>query len=108
MSASISASELAARLRDLNPPKLLDVRNPDEHAIAAIAGSRLIPLGELFGRVHELADWRDEEIVVFCHHGMRSQQAIGFLKQAGFDKLTNLTGGIDAWSVSVDDSVARY
>jgi rhodanese-related sulfurtransferase len=104
----ISATELADALKSADAPRLLDVRQPDEHAIAAIANSRLVPLPFLPARLDELADWKHERVVVYCHHGVRSQMAIRVLQIAGFDKLVNLTGGIDAWSSEVDPAVARY
>ena len=104
----ISPEELSERLKTDQPPWLLDVREPDEHKMAALPGSRLIPLGELMERVDELAPWKAEEVVVYCHHGMRSLHAIAQLRAAGFEKLFNLTGGIDQWSRQIDRSVPRY
>ena len=101
-------SELAARLREPNPPRLLDVRQPEEHALAALPGSELIPLHELLFRHEEIEAWRDEEIVVYCHHGIRSLNAIAQLRHFGFSRLRNLAGGIDRWSVEVDPAVPRY
>lgn len=106
--AQITASELAERLQGDEPPALLDVRQPEEFALASLPDARLIPLGELPGRLTELEDWREREIVVLCHHGVRSLQAIGYLRAAGFPRLVNLAGGIDAWSLEVDSGVARY
>jgi adenylyltransferase/sulfurtransferase len=104
----MTPSELAENLRAERPPRLLDVREPEEHAIAALPGATLIPLGDLQGRVDELEAWRDDEVVVYCHHGVRSAYAIGFLGSIGFSRLHNLTGGIDRWSLEVDASVPRY
>jgi len=100
--------ELAERLQGTAVPRLLDVREPWEHALAALPGSRLIPLGELPLRVEELADWREVDVVVYCHHGIRSAQAIGFLRSQGFTCLHNLSGGIDRWSGEVDLHTPRY
>ncbi len=85
---------------------LLDVREPWEHALAKLEGSVLIPLGTLPQSLGKLD--RDAEIIAYCHHGMRSADATGFLLQQGFGNVKNLVGGIDAWSVQVDGSVARY
>jgi len=101
-----SAQQLQQRLLDNDPLLLLDVREPNEFAYAQIQGSRLIPLGQLPERTDELD--KEQEIVVICHHGMRSQQACHFLQHAGFTRLNNLKGGIDAWSVLCDASVPRY
>jgi rhodanese-related sulfurtransferase len=101
-------TELAERLAAPNPPHLLDVRQPDEFAIVALPGARLLPLNELPERVGELAAWREQEVVVYCHHGMRSAHAIGWLRQKGFTNLHNLSGGIDRWSLEVDANAPRY
>jgi sulfur-carrier protein adenylyltransferase/sulfurtransferase len=85
---------------------LLDVREPYEYEIARIEGSRLIPLGELETRLSELP--RTGTLVCQCHSGMRSEHAARLLKEAGFENVYNLQGGIDAWSVEVDPSVPQY
>jgi len=85
---------------------LLDVREPFEFEIARIEGASLIPLGELPERWQELD--REEEILVYCHSGMRSAQAAEFLRSNGFTKVANVAGGIDAWSQEIDPSVPRY
>jgi rhodanese-related sulfurtransferase len=108
VSRPISPLELSTALKSATPPALLDVRQPEEHAFVALPHSRLIPLNELPARANELADLRDREVVVYCHHGIRSLHAIGYLESVGFTKLANLTGGIDAWSAQVDATVARY
>jgi molybdopterin/thiamine biosynthesis adenylyltransferase/rhodanese-related sulfurtransferase len=84
---------------------LLDVREPHEFQIANLGG-HLIPLGDLPGRVNELD--KSREIVVHCKMGGRSQKAAELLKQAGFNKIQNLSGGITAWSEQVDPSVPKY
>lgn len=100
--------ELVHRLQGPAAPHLLDVREVWEHALAALPGSRLIPLGELSGRAGELDDWREAEVVVYCHHGVRSARAIAFLRGLGFARLHNLSGGIDRWSEEADPKVPRY
>lgn len=85
---------------------LLDVRETWEHHTARIEGGYLIPLGELIERIQELM--AEEEIVVICHHGVRSFRGAQLLKESGFDKVHNLVGGIDAWSQLVDANVPRY
>ena len=106
--SSISPTELAARLRSPAPPHLVDVREAEEHAFCALNGSKLLPLNELGERLDELGAWKDEEIVVYCHHGVRSAHAIAFLRGQGFTRLTNLSGGIDRWSTEVDPLIPRY
>lgn len=104
----MSPTELAQRLNSPNPPRLLDVRQPEEHELVALPGSRLIPLNELIARTGELADWKGEELVVYCHHGVRSAHAVGWLSRHGFNQLANLSGGIDRWAVEVDSTMTRY
>ena len=102
----ISVQQLATeRARDPDLV-LLDVREPFEHTIAAIAGSRLIPLGELPGRLRELDG--HAAIVAYCHHGIRSARARDILQAAGFANVRSLTGGIDAWATTVDPALSRY
>src|ERR1044071_9702013 len=102
MIASISASELSGLLKLADAPRLLDVREPEEFEIASLPNARLLPLGQIPARFRELEDWKNDAIVVYCHHGVRSLHAIHFLREAGFGNLTNLSGGIDAWSREVD------
>ena len=108
MIPEMSATELAAALRSAAPPHLLDVREPEEFELAALAGARLIPLGQLAGGWGEIGNWRGEAVVVYCHHGIRSLHAAAWLREAGFTDVTNLAGGIDAWSREVDRSLPRY
>ena len=84
---------------------LLDVREPQEYEIVNLGG-HLIPLNDLPRRVHELDSSLDT--VVYCHSGMRSGQAVQFLKQLGFRKVKNLLGGIDAWADAIDPDMPRY
>jgi len=86
--------------------QLIDVRETHEWQICRIEGAKLIPLGELPKRVNELDSSVD--LVAYCKMGGRSQKAIDFLKQAGFKKVKNMTGGILAWSDKVDPSVPKY
>jgi rhodanese-related sulfurtransferase len=108
MNESITAGELAELLKSEKPPRLLDVREPEEFAICSLPGAVLMPLGQVPDQVEELEAWRDEPTVVYCHHGMRSQHAIEFLRHVGFTKLANLTGGIDAWAREVDPNMPKY
>jgi rhodanese-related sulfurtransferase len=102
----LSPPELKAKIENQEPVFLLDVREPFEFAYSRIADSTLIPLNQIPGRLQELAT--DQEIVVICHHGVRSMQAANFLAQVGFEKVSNLVGGIDAWSIECDSSMPRY
>jgi rhodanese-related sulfurtransferase len=100
--------ELATRIGAPNPPHLLDVRQPEEHAFVSLPNSTLIPLGELSDRVDEIEEWQDEQVVVYCHHGIRSAQAVAQLRAAGFANVENLSGGIERWASDVDPSLPRY
>jgi adenylyltransferase/sulfurtransferase len=102
----ITARELAVLREQGREVVLVDVREPHEWEIARIPGSILIPLHRLPERASELDSAR--EIVLHCHTGQRSLRALEFLERAGFRRLKNLRGGIDAWSREVDPSVARY
>jgi sulfur-carrier protein adenylyltransferase/sulfurtransferase len=98
--------ELSARMRRGDALEVIDVREPYEWRIARIDGSRLIPLGRIGASMSELP--RDREIVLYCHHGVRSRAAAEFLANQGFEGIWNLTGGIDRWSAEVDPSVPTY
>jgi adenylyltransferase/sulfurtransferase len=102
----ISPQELEEKLENDKDVFILDVRNPEEYEISRIEGSKLIPLGELPERVAELNT--ADDIVVHCRSGVRSADAVEFLKQAGFKKVKNLVGGINAWADEVDESLAKY
>jgi adenylyltransferase/sulfurtransferase len=104
--SEMTVKQLAERLKKKDKFVLLDVREQNEFDIARIPGSKLIPLSELGTRVNEL-DTADD-IVVHCKSGMRSQKAINQLKQLGFKKLTNVKGGILAWSDEIDPAVPKY
>jgi molybdopterin/thiamine biosynthesis adenylyltransferase/rhodanese-related sulfurtransferase len=101
----IQPEELKRRLDAGDDLFILDVREPHEFQICNLKGY-LIPLGELPKRVHELDSSR--ELVVHCRSGVRSAKAVDFLRQAGFRKVSNLAGGILAWSDKVDSSVPKY
>jgi len=104
----IDVIELQRRLEASEELLLVDVREPFEAQIASIAGSRLIPLNSLDSRLGELEEWRDRPIVVQCHSGVRSLAACRLLVSKGFNRVENLTGGIDQWSQRIDPAVARY
>jgi monothiol glutaredoxin len=101
----LSAPELEALLKSGTVVELVDVRTEEERAIATIDGSRL--LDQAYHDALLLRD-RDTPIVFHCHHGIRSQNAAEYFRHQGFRNLYNLRGGIDAWSLLVDPSVARY
>lgn len=102
----ITPQRLDARLRAGEAITLLDVRETYEWAIARLPDARLVPLGSLPRAVSSLD--RTAEIVVYCHHGTRSAAAAAWLLDQGFAKVLNLVGGIDRWSMEVDNTVRRY
>lgn len=103
----ISATELKQRLDQGDDIQIVDVREAHELAVAKMPGAIHIPLGQVLSRMSEIDPNR--ETVVHCKMGGRSAKAIEVLKRAGFTgSLTNLTGGITAWSNDVDPSVPKY
>jgi rhodanese-related sulfurtransferase len=103
----ISAIDLKARIDAGGDIQLIDVRQPDEYAFASIPGSKLIPLGEIMSRMAELDPNR--EAIIHCKMGGRSARAIEAIERSGYSgKLTNLVGGITAWSNDVDPTVPKY
>ncbi len=102
----ITASELAERLGRGEALCLVDVREPHELAISSLAGAQVIPLGQLAARLSELDP--NQEIVLFCKAGFRSRRALELMARAGFHKLKNLKGGINAWAQEVDPSLPIY
>jgi len=102
----ISVEELKRRMDAGEPLQLLDVREPWEVAIARLPGAVLIPLQQLPQRVKELS--ADGQVVAMCKSGGRSRRAAQFLQSAGFSKVENLTGGIDAWREEIDPTLPPY
>jgi rhodanese-related sulfurtransferase len=102
----ISVHELKRRRDAGERLMLLDVREPDEIATAALTDATFIPMAEVPGRLGDLPG--DVPIVVMCHGGTRSGRVTGFLNAQGFPNAVNLAGGIDAWSESIDPTVPRY
>jgi adenylyltransferase/sulfurtransferase len=103
---TVTAEALAAELAGPTPPVLIDVREPWEAELVSIPGSVLIPLGELPNRTAEIDS--DADVVLYCHHGSRSDRALQFLQRLEFANVRHLTGGVDAWAVKVDPSLPRY
>lgn len=104
----MTVRELAQRLEAGEPVHLLDVRQPEEQALAALPNSQLIPLNQLFERVGEVQPPREAPIVVYCHHGIRSMHGAMVLVQHGHAEVYSLRGGIDAWAIEIDPNVPRY
>ncbi len=104
----IRPAELKAWLQDpaRDQPLLLDVREPWEFERCHIEGSLLIPMNSIPSRLGELP--ADRDIVVICHHGVRSFHVARFLDHNGFTRVINLTGGVDAWAKEADPSMPTY
>jgi rhodanese-related sulfurtransferase len=104
---NFSPSQLQQYLADKDePPLLLDVREPWEFERCHIEGSELVPMRELAAKLPELDPQR--EIVVICHHGIRSRHVGMQLEHLGFTNIINLAGGVDAWARDVDPEMAVY
>jgi rhodanese-related sulfurtransferase len=102
----MNVRELADRIKAGDAPQIIDVREPNEYAYARIPGAVLKPLGDFREWSQELD--KDREYVLQCHTGSRSWQAAYLLERMGFQKVYNLSGGIEAWSLHIDASVPRY
>jgi rhodanese-related sulfurtransferase len=94
--AEASVSDAATQIQQ-KQVKVLDVREPSEHAGGVIQGALLMPLGQIEKRLTELAQYKDQAIYVVCGSGVRSTEAIKTLAKYGFTQLTNVKGGMDAW-----------
>jgi molybdopterin/thiamine biosynthesis adenylyltransferase/rhodanese-related sulfurtransferase len=103
---SITVTELKSLLDEKAELLLLDVREQYEYDLCRLEGALLIPMNTIPQHLQDLP--KDTNIIVYCHHGMRSASIVNFLKSNGFDKVSNLEGGIHAWSIQVDDSIAVY
>ncbi len=103
----ITPTELKARLDRGEKFRLIDVREADEWAIAQLPTAELLPMSQFQQQGIEQLD-PEEDIVVYCHHGMRSGRVQDFLKAKGFTNVKNLTGGIDAWTTQIDPTMKRY
>ena len=102
----ISAQELQARLAGADRPLLLDVRQDWETRLCRLENAVHIPIEEIEMRADELS--ADDEIVVYCHQGVRSAAVAEYLRQRGFKNVKNLRGGLDSWARTVDTSMRRY
>jgi sulfur-carrier protein adenylyltransferase/sulfurtransferase len=102
----VTPRELKASIDAGRKPILLDVREPFEYSLCHLESSTLIPVDQLSHRLKELG--LNDEIVVYCHVGIRSAGAVSLLRKNGFTNVKNLTGGIDAWAVQIDPKMPRY
>jgi len=103
----ISPQEVQRRLSTGEQLRLIDVREPFEFRRARIDGSELIPMRSVPQSL-PLFEKDEKLIVVFCHHGMRSLQVVGWLREQGVENCVSMAGGIDRWSLEIDPKVPRY
>ncbi len=104
----ISVTEARQRLTAPLPPRLIDVREAAEFDLARIPGAELLPLSQWPALATEKLTDPAQPLLIHCHHGGRSGQATAFLLQQGFTDVTNVAGGIDAWSQEIDPAIPRY
>jgi rhodanese-related sulfurtransferase len=102
----ITPNEVKQRLDKGEKLLLIDVREPHEHAICNIAGAVLIPMGTIPANLQKLDV--DEDVICFCHHGMRSLDVANWLRSRGVGTAKSMAGGIDRWSMEIDPKVPRY
>ena len=103
---TITPTEYAERTARGERVRLIDVREPEEFELSRVEGAELLPMSRF-------QEWQgtldaEEEIVVMCHHGVRSAMICAYLAGQGFAKMVNLAGGIERWSLEVDRNVPRY
>lgn len=103
---SVTPQEVFEKIKNGEKFKFIDVREPLEYEIARIAEAELLPMSRHADWIDSLAS--QDEIVVMCHHGVRSANVCMYLLQNGFENVSNLEGGIDLWSTTVDENVPRY
>src|ERR1700751_5021597 len=102
----ITPADVKARMDRGEQLVLIDVREAGEHQVCRIEGAKLVPLGSLAASLQTLPDV--DEVICYCHHGMRSLDAAAWLRFQGIEKAKSLAGGIERWSLEVDSSVPRY
>jgi rhodanese-related sulfurtransferase len=102
----ITPADVKARLDQGEKLVFIDVREPWEYALCRIEGAKHVPLGSLAARLEALPDV--DEVICYCHHGMRSLDAAAWLRFQGIERAKSLAGGIERWSLEVDPKVPRY
>ncbi len=103
------APQEASRLINGDQAVVIDVREPEEYAVARIDGARLIPMQSVPAELQKLEALADEStLLVVCHHGVRSLQVVSWLRGQGVENCFSVAGGIDRWSADVDPAVPRY
>jgi rhodanese-related sulfurtransferase len=109
LTLEISPVDVKRRLNAGEKLHLIDVREPHEYQQAHIEGSRLVPMRSVPATLQQLdSDADDAPLIVYCHHGVRSLNVVNWLREQGLEACQSMSGGIDAWSLTVDPSVPRY
>ena len=103
----VTPQDVKRRIDSREKLRLIDVREPFEVQHASIAGAEVIPMRTIPKALAGLAD-EENPIIVFCHHGMRSLQVVGWLREQGVEHCLSMAGGIDRWSLEIDATVPRY
>jgi rhodanese-related sulfurtransferase len=104
----VDCRTVKTRLDAGDPLVLVDCRERNEYDLVHVAAARLFPMSELPQHISELEKLRDAEIVVYCHHGVRSRQVANWLRGQGFARVQSLAGGIDRWAQEIDPTLPRY
>lgn len=104
----ISPQQLQDLMEQELPHVLVDCREQQEYDIVRIEGARLVPMSEFGERMEELKEFKEQQVVVYCHHGMRSLRVADLLVNLGFSNVHSLAGGIDRWALEIQPSLPRY
>ena len=105
----ISPLEVKRLLDSGEPVHLIDVREPEEHQLARLEEARLIPMRTVPAALTSLeAAADDAQLIVFCHHGVRSLNVVAWLRQQGVESCQSMAGGLDRWSLEIDSAIPRY
>lgn len=104
----ITVEDVKAKLDGGEPLHLLDVREAQELSICSLEGAEHIPMMSLFLGLKKTAADQEAELIVICHHGIRSLEAAQFLQMQGFKNVKSMSGGVEAWATSIDPKMARY
>ena len=102
----ITPADVKARLDQGEKLVLIDVREPWEYALCRIEGAKHVPLGTLAASLETVPDV--DEVICYCHHGMRSLDAAAWLRFQGIERAKSLAGGIERWSIEIDPKIPRY
>jgi rhodanese-related sulfurtransferase len=105
----IAPAEVKRRLEAGERLFLIDVRQPEEHRIASLPDSELVPMDSVPAAIQDLeAKADDGTLIVYCHHGIRSANVVNYLRGQGISACQSMSGGIDRWSLEIDPDVPRY